>query len=426
MVESHGYLGLADIRVHTQRSRNRVIVREEWPASYTENTPEMQFLKDNNCFVWASERTGWKNYYLYDLSGKLISTLTKGEYEVDRIVQVDEDEGLLYYMAHDGDNPMKLQLHSVKLNGKGDKRLTDPAFTHAVSMSPDSKYFTDAAETHDTPPVSRLMRADGRVVSELAKSDMTRFDSLGLKRAELFTFKAADGKTDLYGMLYFPSNFDPSKKYPLIVSVYGGPATNGAHESFSLPSSIAEYGFLVASFDSRSAAGRGKRFLDVIQYHLGIVEIDDQAAGVRSLWSRPYLDRNRVGIEGTSYGGTSSDLCLLRYPDVFQAACGNSAVTDFRNYDNIYAERYMGLIDENAAGYDTGNAMKYAENLKGALMIYYGTADNNVHPSNALQLIQALQKARKSFEVQVGPDRGHTAVDEDRMMEFFIQNLVMK
>jgi dipeptidyl-peptidase-4 len=138
------------------------------------------------------------------------------------------------------------------------------------------------------------------------------------------------------------------------------------------------------------------------------------------------VDKNRVGIEGTSYGGTSSALCLLRYPDVFQAADANSAVTDFRNYDNIYAERYMGLIDENAAGYDTGSAMKYAENLKGALMIYYGTADNNVHPSNALQLIQSLQKARKSFEVQVGPDRGHTALDEERMMEFFIQNLVMK
>jgi len=409
-----------------QTGRCRVVVREEWPASYVDNSPEMQFLKDGRRFIWLSERTGWKNYYLYDLSGKLLATLTKGEFEADRIVQVDEENGFLYYMAHDGENHMKVQLHRVGLNGKGDKRLTDPAFIHSVNMSPDFTHFVDVAETHDTPPVTRLAKTNGDVVGELAKSDLSRFDSLGLKRAELFTFKAADGKTVLHGMLNFPSNFDPGKKYPVLVSVYGGPATNGAHESFSLPSALAEYGFLIASLDSRSAAGRGKRFLDAIQNHLGIVEIDDQAAGVRSLWDRPYVDKNRVGIFGTSYGGTSSDLCLLRYPDVFQAACANSAVTDFRNYDNIYAERYMGLLEENAAGYDTGSAMKYAENLKGALMIYYGTADNNVHPSNALQLIQALQRAKKSFEVQVGPDRGHTAVDEDRMMEFFITNLVMK
>lgn len=409
-----------------QSGKCRVVVHEEWPPSYTDNSPEMQFLKDSRRFIWLSERTGWKNYYLYDLSGKLLATLTKGEFEVTRIVQVDEENALLYYTARDGDNHMKVQLHRVGLNGKGDKRLTDPAYNHSVNMSPDSKYFIDVAETHDMPPVTRLMDMKGAVVAELAASDLSRYDSLGLKRTELFTFKAADGKTVLHGMLNFPSTFDPGKKYPVLVSVYGGPATNGAHESFSLPSALTEYGFLVASFDSRSAAGRGKRFLDAIQRHLGIVEIDDQAAGVRSLWARPYVDRNRVGIYGTSYGGTSSALCILRYPDVFQAACANSAVTDFRNYDDIYAERYMDLLEENAAGYDTGSAMKYAENLKGALMIYYGTADNNVHPSNALQLIQSLQKARKSFEVQVGPDRGHTALDEDRMMEFFITNLVMK
>jgi dipeptidyl-peptidase-4 len=181
----------------------------------------------------------------------------------------------------------------------------------------------------------------------------------------------------------------------------------------------------VASFDSRSASGRGKRFLDAIYMKLGRVEVDDQAAGVKSLWSRAYVDRRRVGMFGTSYGGTVSATSILRYPEVFQAACANSAVTDYRNYDTIYAERYMWIPQENQAGFDAARVMSYATNLQGRLMIFYGTADNNVHPANSLQLIAALQQAGKNFEVQVGPDQGHTAVNRDRMMEFFIENLVL-
>jgi dipeptidyl-peptidase-4 len=385
----------------------------------------MRFLKDNNRFLWTSERTGWKNFYLYDLSGKLLNEITKHPFEVANIVRVDEDAGLLYYMARSGDNPMKLQLHRVGLDGKNDMRLTDPALHHTVDLAPDGKSFVDVAQTHGSAPVTRLCDAEGKVIRELAKSDLSRFESLGLRPAELLKFKAADGETDLYGMLYFPSNFDPKKKYPLLVSVYAGPGTNGARETFSQPQALAEYGFLVATFDSRSAAGRGKKFLDSIYGKLGVVEIDDQAAGVKSLWDRPYLDKTRVGIHGSSYGGYASIMCLLRHPDVFQAACASSPVTDYRLYDSIYTERYLGLPQENKAGYDNGSAVVHAAKLKGRLMLYFGTADNNVHPSNTMQLIRALQNAGKSFEVQVGPDRGHSGIAQPRMMEFFIENLVL-
>lgn len=403
----------------------RVIVREEWPASWTENHPAMKFLKDGKRFIWESERTGWKNFYLYELSGKLLATLTNHSFEAGSIVSVDEDAGLLYYMARDGDNHMKLQLHRVGLDGKGDKRLTDPAFNHTVEAAPDAKHFIDVAQTHDIPPAARLLDADGKLVAELAKSDTTKFEQLGLKRVELIKYKAADGVTELHGLLHFPSNFDPKKKYPLLVSVYAGPATNGARETFTLPSTLTEYGFLVATLDSRSAAGRGKRFLDAIYMKLGVPEIDDQAAGVKALGERPYVDKNRVGIYGTSYGGYASALCLLRYPDVFQAASASSPPTSWYHYDTIYTERYMWIPQENKDGYEAGNAMNFVDKLKGRLMIYYGTADNNVHPNNSMQLIQALQKAGKSFEVQVGPDQGHSGLRPDRMMEFFIENLVM-
>ncbi len=404
----------------------RCLIREEWQPSWVENFLPIRYLQDNHRFIWQSERNGFKNYYLYNLDGKLLATLTKHESDVANIVRVDENQGVMYYMARTGDNHMKLQLHRVGLDGQGDLRLTDPKYHHAVQLSPDGKYFIDNYQDHKTPPCSRLVDMHGKVLEELKQSDTSKFDELGLQRVEMFTFKAADGQTELHGMLHKPSKFDPKKKYPVIVSVYAGPATNGARETFTMPSPITEYGFLYVTLDARSAGGRGKKFLDAIYRKLGITEIDDLAAGVKALGQREYVDTKRVGIYGTSYGGYASLMCILRYPDLFHAACANSAVTDFRQYDTIYTERYMGLPDENKAGYDAGSAMKYAGNLKGRLMIYYGTADDNVHPNNSMQLIRALQRARKSFEVQVGPDLGHTAVSQDRMMEFFIENLVMR
>jgi dipeptidyl-peptidase-4 len=416
--------------------RCRVIIREEWPASWTENSPDLVFLKDNRRFIWSSERTGFKNLYLYDLSGKLLSALTNHPFEVVSIVKVDEDRGWVYYTARDGANPMMVQLHRVRLDGRKDVRLTDPAFSHNDPafgrqgspdlISPDGRTFIDVAQTHDRPPVTRLVDTKGRIVAELAKSDLTKLDELGFRRAELFTFKSADGTRDLYGVLAFPSGFDPSRKYPLLVSVYAGPGWSGASERFAQPNPIAELGFLVASFDTRGSAGRGKKALDAIYEHLGVVEIDDQAAGVRSIWDRPYVNKDRVGIFGTSYGGYASLMCLLRHPDVFAAASAASAVTSWYQYDSIYTERYMWIPQENKDGYEAGSAFKYVDALKGRLMIYYGTADNNVHPTNAMQLIQALQRAGKSFEVQVGPDAGHSGLRTERMMEFFIENLVLR
>ena len=412
-----------------QTGECRVVIREEWPDSWVANSPSMRFLQDGMRFIWASERTGWKNFYLYNLKGELLSKLSDHDFEVAEIVRVDEKAGLFYYTAHDGDNPIKLQLHRAELTGKNDHRLTDPKFNHTIDIAPDGEHFIDVAQTHDAPPVARLMDSNGRKLDDLITSDKNKFERLKLKEVELLKFKAADGSNDLYGMLYFPSNFDPARKYPLLISVYGGPNTVGARETFvqpgAMPGILAEFGFLVAAFDSRSASGRGKHFVDAIYRKLGQPEIDDQAAGVKYLVNRSYVDNKRVGIFGTSYGGYASLMCLLRYPDVFRAAAASSPPTSWFNYDTIYTERYMGLPEDNKEGYDAGSVMKYVNNLKGRLLLYYGTADNNVHPNNSMQLIQALQRAGKSFEVQVGPDLGHGSVNRDRMMEFFIENLVM-
>jgi dipeptidyl-peptidase-4 len=404
----------------------RTVLREEWPASFVENHPPMQFLKDGRRFLLLSDRSGFRNIYLYDLSGKLLNTLTGHPFEVANIVDVDEDRGQVYYMARDGDNPLKLQLHRVGLDGKGEARITDPAFNHSVQIAPDGLHFLDTAQTHDSPPAIRVLDSTGKVLDEVAKSDTSKAESLHVQPVELFTFKAADGVTDLYGVLHKPSNFDPSKKYPLLVNVYAGPETNGASEIYQGPNALTELGFLVASFDTRGGNQRGKKFLDMSYGKLGQVEIDDLAAGVRFLRQRPYLDGGRVGIFGTSYGGYASVMCLLRYPDVFQAASASSPVTDWHLYDSTYTERYMGLPDENKAGYEAGSALKYAKDLRGRLLLYYGTADDNVHPSNSLQLASALQRAGKSFEMQVGPDAGHSGVNFNHMLEFFVDNLIVR
>jgi dipeptidyl-peptidase 4 len=423
----------------------RVILREEWRTGWVENSPPITWLADGKRFIWESERTGWGNLYLYESSGKLITPLTRhATAEVSGLIKVDEKAGILFYMARDGDSHLKPQLHRVGLDGKGDVRLTDPAFHHTVGgcmpgaggapptacgISPDNRFFVDVYQTHNTPPATRLADGStGKTIVDLAQSDVTRFDELRLKKAEMFTYKAADGKTVLRGLIQFPSTFDPSKRYPVLVPVYGGPASasNTARETFVTTSALTEYGFLVVNLETRAAPGMGKRTLDSIYLKLGQVEIDDMAEGVKALWDRPYFDKARVGMYGTSYGGYSSVMSLLRHPDVYAAASSSSPVTSWYHYDTIYTERYMWIPQENKDGYEAGNAMNYAKQLKGRLMLYYGTADNNVHPSNMMQLIRALQDAGKSFDVQVGPDRGHSGINQERMMEFFIESLVMR
>ncbi|MBN3581789.1 alpha/beta fold hydrolase [Algoriphagus aestuarii] len=407
-----------------ETGKSRTVVREEWLPSFVVNTPEMEVLEDGKHFIWASERSGFKNYYLYNFDGTLVNPITSHPFEVSNIVKVDEDKEQLYYMARSGENHMLMQLHRVNLDGTKDFRMTDPTLNHTVSIAPGGKYFVDVAQAHDVAPFTNLVDSKGKVVAEIAKSDMSKFEELGLKKVEAYTFTSADGVTELHGMIHFPSNFDPSKKYPVILSNYGGPATNAFRETFVNPDPLTEYGFLVLNIDGRNVRGRGKKLLDQLYGNLGLVEMDDFAEGIKALHDRPYFDQNRVGVYGTSYGGTTSATMLLRFPELIHAAVANSSVTDWRNYDNIYTERFMGTLETNLEGYNRFSLMEMADQLKGELLLFYGTADNNVHPSNTLQLIKAFQDAGKSIEVQIAPDGGHTALNRDRMMEFFIEHLV--
>ncbi len=374
-------------------------------------------------FFYINDESGYRNLDLYDLSSGLVRHVTHHQFDVRSIWLIDAASSTVWYTTQGEDNPYLVQLHRCRFNGTDDEDLTDPAFSHRVSVSPTGSGFVDVEQTLVSPPVTRVCDTEGKVLATLARSDLSGFESLGLKKVERFVCKAADGETDIYGYLMKPSTFDPKKKYPLLISVYGGPDFGSDAELFGLPDPITELGFVVAWIDGRGSGFRGTAFKHAVYHDLGGAEIDDQAAGARFLSQKPFVDPNRIGIYGISYGGYASLMALLRYPDVFKAAACSSPVTDWRNYDTIYTERYMGQPEDQIEAYDRGSAIPLAKNLKGHLLLFFGTSDNNVHPSHTYMFIHALDEAGKGYELGLGPDQEHSGINEARMMEFFIAHL---
>jgi dipeptidyl-peptidase-4 len=362
----------------------------------------------------------WKQYELRHLNGKLINTLTRGEYPVMSIVRVDEKNGWLYYKACSDMHPLCEQFHRVRLNGKNQKRLTDLSMNYTrIDISPDGKWFTAQYENVETPPSTALYSTQGKVVKILAQGP-----KIENNRSELFTFKAIDGVTDIYGVLHKPADFDPNKKYPLIVSVYGGPASRAVSNRYQNGSRDNDRGYLVAQIDNRGTSGRGKAFKAAVYGKLGDVDIQDQADGVRYLRQRPYVDGRRVGIVGHSYGGYMAAMGIVKHPDVFTAAVDRAGPTDWRNYDSIYTERYMNLPQDNLEGYENGTAMNFVENMTGKLLIMHGMVDDNVHPTNAWQFIAALDEAGKKYESRFFPRGTHGFGGNDTQWEFFDRYLM--
>lgn len=375
-----------------------------------------------------SEDSGFFNLYWLDTKpgGKGRKAITQHRFDVINIVKVDTASQKIFYTAGDGATPYRHQFHVINFDGTGHKSLTDPQFHHSVTLSADNKYFVDDFENAKTPPSIQIVEIGSGKTTPVARvADAGPI--AGFEPQTWFQFKSLDGTTDLWGTIDKPRNFDPSKKYPILFDIYGGPLGpfGSPSESYSYSSSQASAGFLLVNVYVRDGNGRGRDFRQAIYRKMGIVEIDDFAAGAMALKQFPWADTSRVGIYGTSYGGYASAMAILRYPDLFHAASASSMVSSWNQYDTTYTERYMDLYENNKEGYDRGSTLTYAKDLKGWLMIYYGTADDNTHPSNSLTLINELQRQRKSFEVQVGVDRGHTGINPERMMEFFVERLVM-
>jgi dipeptidyl-peptidase-4 len=394
---------------------------------------DLTFLKDGKRFLWSSERSGYRHIYLYDLDGKQLAQLTKGDWEVFGIRGVDEAKGFVYFTAAEK-SPLERHLYRVGLDGSGFARVTKEDGTHGVNLAPDGSAFVDTYSHTMGPPRQDLMRVDGSRVSVINENKVATLADLHLSPVEFLSVRSHDG-IQLNAMMIKPPDFDPAKKYPVLVYTYGGPhvqvvvnAWGGS--TFLWHQLMARKGFIIFALDNRGSYGRGHLFEEPIHFRFGAQEMSDQRDGAAYLKSLPYVDGNRMGIWGWSYGGHMTLHAVFEDPQDFKVGFAGGPVTDWHYYDSIYTERYLGLLPQNEESYEESSPIKNAANLKGKLLIAHGTGDDNVHYANTLSLINEMVEAGKYVEVMAFPGRGHGANDPEarrvlmnRVMQFFLDNL---
>ncbi len=408
-------------------------------AVLTENDPywinvsdDLYFLKDRKRFLWSSERSGYRHLYLYDLEGKQLAQITRGDWEVTSVDGFSDGKGLVYFTATEK-SPLERHLYVVALGG-GFTRLTKEEGTHAAIFAPNVSSFIDTFSNTSAPPRQDLCRADGSRLAAINENKIAELGEYHLSPMEFLTVNSHDG-VPLNASMIKPPDFNPQKKYPVLVYTYGGPhgqvvrnAWGGA--TFLWHELMAQKGYIIFSLDNRGSWGRGHHFEEPIHFRLGKQELSDQRDGVQYLKSLPYVDANRIGIWGWSYGGHMTLHAMFEAGDDFKAGFAGGPVTDWRYYDTIYTERYLGLPQKNEKGYEDSSPVKYAGQLKGKLLIAHGTGDDNVHFANTLSVINDLIDAGKYVEVLAFPGRGHGVSDPvarrvlmKRVTQFFLDNL---
>jgi dipeptidyl-peptidase-4 len=394
---------------------------------------DLHFLADNQRFLWSSERDGFRHLYLYDLAGKQLAQLTRGAWQIEGVAGVDEQNGQVYFTSTQ-QSPIERQFYRVAFSGGAPVQLTHERGTHRVSLAPGAAHFLDTYSNAMNPPRQNLFSADGSAVAALAENRVAELADYRLQPVEFLTVPGADG-TALDASLIKPPGFDPARKYPVIVYVYGGPQAQEVRDAwqgadFLWHQLMAQKGFVIFSVDNRGMSGRGHNFETPIYHHFGQAELADQLAGVAWLTKQTYVDRARISIWGWSYGGYMTCMAMLRGGGIFKAGFAGAPVTDWRQYDTIYTERYMGTPQENPEGYRDSSPVNFASRLEGQLLIAHATGDDNVHFANTVEFAESLVNAQKYAEYQIYAGRGHGISDAparihvfNRVTQFFLENL---
>ena len=388
--------------------------------SWNDKTEDWRYLSRSNELLWFSERDNWGQLYLYDgNTGKLKNQVTRGEGDVTDVLRVDEKARIIYFLAvgkEAGRDPYFPALYRVNFDGTGMKLLTPENANHDVAMSPDGREFVDVASTPTVPQTTVVRDSDGKLVMDVAHQDITKLHEAGWKPLMPITVKARDGKTDLYGFLFKPTNFDAALRYPIADYVYPGPQTGSCgSRSFSAAhkdmQSLAELGFIVVCIDGMGTPNRSKSFHDALFGDMADNTIPDQVAGIKELAAKyPWIDMARAGIYGHSGGGAATAAAMFHAPDFFKVGISESGNHDNRVYEDDWAEKWIGLLKKNADGttnYDSQANQNFAKNLKGHLFLIHGTMDKNVPPNNTLLVVDALIKANKDFDLLMIPNAGH-------------------
>jgi dipeptidyl-peptidase-4 len=388
------------------------VVLNEKDKAYVDVTDNLTFLKDNS-FIWTSEKDGFNHIYLYDKTGKLKNQVTKGNWEVTNYYGFDEKTNTVFYQSVENGS-INRDVYSINLNGKNKIRLSKTTGTNAATFSPNFQYFINTFSSATQPTTYTLNEAKtGAQVQVIEKNEAlaTKLKGYNLSAKEFFVLKTAKGN-ELNAWILKPKDFDPTKKYPVFMYQYSGPGSQQVNNDWNSNDDywfqmLAQQGYIVACVDGRGTGFKGAAFKKVTQKELGKYEVEDQIDAAKVIGNYPYVDKNRIGIWGWSYGGFMASNCIMKGNDVFKMAIAVAPVTNWRFYDSIYTERYMQTPQENASGYDENSPINHVNKLKGKFLLIHGSGDDNVHVQNSMQMMEALIQANKQFDSQIYPDKNH-------------------
>ena len=393
------------------------------------------FTADKTSFIITQEKDGFNHIYRYDMSGKLMNQITKGNWDVVSFQGIDEKSKTIFYTASETTATEK-DIYSVKLDGSGKKKVSSEKGVHSPEFSSGMKYYINTYSSANTPPFIAIYDAQGKQIRVLETNEalvkkMAEFD---MSKKELFMFKTTEG-VELNAWMIKPSNFNADKKYPVFLTFYGGPGSNKVNNAFDgrdyfWHQMLAEKGYIVMCVDNRGTMYRGKAFKHSTYKQLGKLEVADQIETAKYLGTLPYIDKSRIGTFGWSFGGYLSSLCITKGADYFKMAIAVAPVTNWRYYDGIYTERFMSLPQENASGYDDNSPINHVSKLRGKYLLIHGSADDNVHYQNTMEMVNALVNANKQFDLFVYPDKNHGIYGGNtrlhlynKMTDFILNNL---
>ena len=379
--------------------------------AYVDITDNLTFLEDND-FIWTSEKDGWNHIYLYDKNGKLKNQVTQGPWEVTSYYGYDPKSNRVFYQSSENGS-INRGVYSIKVNGKGKEALAAEAGTNSANFSTDFTYFINSFSDAETPYVFTLNDAeDGDVVRKIKDNQALKdqFADYVISEKEFFTLPVNGEELNAY--MIKPKDFDPNKKYPVFMTQYSGPGSQSVANSWSAGNGywfqmLAQEGYIIVCVDPRGTGLKGRDFKKMTQKELGKYEVEDQIAAAQALGQRDYVDADRIGIWGWSYGGFMASNCIFQGADTFKMAIAVAPVTSWRFYDSIYTERYMTTPQENASGYDNNSPLSHVDKLEGKFLLVHGSADDNVHVQNSMRLIEALVQANKQFDWAIYPDKNH-------------------
>ncbi len=388
------------------------VALNEKDKAYVEVTDNLTFLKDNS-FIWTSEKDGFNHIYLYDKNGKLKNQVTKGNWEVTKYYGFDEKSKTIYFQSTESGS-INRDIFRIQLEGKNKVRLSAQTGTNSATFSPNFQYYINSfssANQATTYTLNESKSGKSLKVIENNEALMTKLKAYNLPSKEFFVLNTEKGQS-LNAWMIKPKDFDATKKYPVFMYQYSGPGSqqvnndwNGYDDYWFMM--LSQQGYIVACVDGRGTGFKGAEFKKCTQKNLGKLEVEDQIDAAKVLGSYPYVDKTRIGIFGWSYGGFMSSNCLFKGNDVFKMAIAVAPVTNWRFYDTIYTERYLQTPQENPSGYDLNSPINYVDKLKGKFLLIHGSADDNVHVQNSMQMIEALIQANKQFDSQIYPDKNH-------------------